>query len=393
MEPDDKKLLNEHLKGETYNVEFKREFPNNADSLGQNIASFATSNPGFIYVGIDKNGVFYRNPDLETPEGKDEFQQRVIGVVGKVKPVPDVKVKFLEMDSGEGVIARITVTKGYKPIYYYNGIPYVRYLSESRPATPDEAEELHRKFFERERVPSSSPTATVEDKEKAQFLSKLLVQLSDVQLALSDIADHQVNPQLDQLQYDLGNSGEIIRALASQSTMEELRIDRSQLVKIAKALTDLERHQFFLGSETWNAFLKKGDALASQVLPIVDFVRKNIVPNENSVREYKNMVKTAIEELKNEWDVGRGYQFGQDLEGLRDYFRIAGYNFHRLANLPESDKVGIRPELLDLSKRLRTLSTTKGWGYSGLGFSHTRHVEPEVESLITVGKEIVKKID
>lgn len=43
-------------KGESQEVEFKREFPQQVSDLAKEVAAFATSNTGTIFLGIDDNG-------------------------------------------------------------------------------------------------------------------------------------------------------------------------------------------------------------------------------------------------------------------------------------------------------------------------------------------------
>ena len=43
-------------KGECQEIEFMERFPSKAHELAKEIAAFATSNPGTIYIGISDNG-------------------------------------------------------------------------------------------------------------------------------------------------------------------------------------------------------------------------------------------------------------------------------------------------------------------------------------------------
>lgn len=54
---DDLNSLRAHLEnGESQYIEFKREFPAKVYALAKEIAAFATSNQGIIYLGITNNG-------------------------------------------------------------------------------------------------------------------------------------------------------------------------------------------------------------------------------------------------------------------------------------------------------------------------------------------------
>jgi len=121
-------------------VEFKLQFPKNVDELGKEIASFATSAGGRIFLGVDKLGNIKGLEDIASPEGKDVLQQRLRGIVINIKPKPVYQVDFAF--GGDTNIAIITVQSGAAPTYYFKGVPYIRELEESRPATPEEVQHL-----------------------------------------------------------------------------------------------------------------------------------------------------------------------------------------------------------------------------------------------------------
>ena len=70
-------------------------------------------------------------------------------------------------------------------------MPYLRDLSTSRAATPNEVREIHEKFFKQDVL---SP-----ENQQQQFLHDLLVLLADVNLSLSDIEIHFSDPNRSQL--------------------------------------------------------------------------------------------------------------------------------------------------------------------------------------------------
>ena len=73
------KLLELHVKqGESQTVEFKETLPNTVRKLAENIASFATSNQGTVYVGVKKSGDIVGLKDMEAPQERDELQRRIL---------------------------------------------------------------------------------------------------------------------------------------------------------------------------------------------------------------------------------------------------------------------------------------------------------------------------
>ena len=47
--------------GESQNLEFKEEMPNQISDLAKEIAAFATSNTGTILLGVEDNGTVFRS--------------------------------------------------------------------------------------------------------------------------------------------------------------------------------------------------------------------------------------------------------------------------------------------------------------------------------------------
>jgi hypothetical protein len=379
------KLLDIHLaEGESQRVEFKEKIPDTVRELAKVIASFATSNTGTIYIGVDDLGNIVGLDGLDNTRGKDEFQQRILGISNMVQPAVRVSIDFLKKNSKN--IARIIVPKGSEPVYYVGGIPYLRDLSSSRKATAIEVKELHQKYFERQGFPAVRNAQQL-------FLTNALLQLSDVQLALSDMEEHHVNPYLQQLMYDLGTSGRSLLDLSADPIASKLALDK-ELKELGKKLQDMEMHEFVGGRSSWDAFLDKGKKASEIVERILPRIRKNMSTSANSKKDFKDSVKRTNRNLKNEWEIGKEFHYTSELERLRNSFRILGYTFQRLANLPESDFFdNIRQRLLELGRKLRALSTPRFFGYGGTGFDPIQNIKDEVELCIKIGDETVGMLE
>lgn len=378
-EQDPKKLLDIHLaEGESQRVEFKEKIPDTVKELAEVIASFATSNTGTIYIGVDDSGTVVGLDGLDNTRGRDEFQQRILGISRMVEPAVRVSIDFLERNSKN--VVRIIVPKGSEPVYYVGGIPYLRDLSASRRATAAEVKELHQKYFERQGFP---PVGNAQQ----LFLTNVLLQLSDVQLALSDVGEHHVNPYLQQLLYDLATSGRSLLDLSAEPIASKLALNE-ELKELGKKLQDMERHEFIGGRTAWDAFLDKGKNVSEIVERVLPRIRKNMSTSESTKKDFKDSIKRAVGNLKNEWEIGKEFRYTPELERLRNSFRILGYTFHRLANMPESDFFdNARQRLLELGRTLRALSTPRFFGYGGTGFDPIQNIKDEVESCITIGDE------
>lgn len=138
VDPETSRSLPEiRARGEGPNVEFKSAFPTNTAVLGKTIAAFASSDGGTIYVGVGDDGDLIGLPEALDPQGRDGLVQRIEGICsGPIRPAVRALVKWaLE---NEKVVMVVGVPRGSQPMYYHANIPYVRHLTSSRPADPQE---------------------------------------------------------------------------------------------------------------------------------------------------------------------------------------------------------------------------------------------------------------
>lgn len=132
--------------GEGQHIEWMEAFPDNAWELRKEIAAFATSNPGVIFLGIADDGTVVGIPGMETVASKDAMKRRIDGVARGVNPSVTVATTF-HVDDRELTTVRIVVPDCPEPVYYAENVPYLRSGQESRPAKPHEVKGLHRKYF------------------------------------------------------------------------------------------------------------------------------------------------------------------------------------------------------------------------------------------------------
>ena len=134
--------------GEGQTIEFMEGFPEQAHDLAKEIAAFGTSNPGNIILGVGDNGMPSGIPRMRRPKPRDDLRTRIEGISSNgILPSLPVRIKFENI--GRNVVAVIEVPKGPEPVYYTkNGVPYIRHGSISRPALPQEVNELVRRSIE-----------------------------------------------------------------------------------------------------------------------------------------------------------------------------------------------------------------------------------------------------
>jgi predicted HTH transcriptional regulator len=131
--------------GEGQDLEFMVQFPDSVHELAKEIAAFATTNPGTIFLGVADDGEIVGVDGLSTMKGRDKLRQRIEGTSSRsISPSIAVNVEF-EAHSRKRVV-RIEVPKGPEPVYYTSDRPYIRHISMSRPATQTEVVELVRRW-------------------------------------------------------------------------------------------------------------------------------------------------------------------------------------------------------------------------------------------------------
>jgi predicted HTH transcriptional regulator len=121
--------------GENQHAEFIVDFSNEPREVAKEVAAFATSGGGKIFLGVKNDG----NVGGLNGDDHDKMLHRVQGIVRTV--YPPVKYK-LHLCHDDGFILVIDVPqKQDQPLYFVEGRPYVRDFRESRPAKPEEVNE------------------------------------------------------------------------------------------------------------------------------------------------------------------------------------------------------------------------------------------------------------
>jgi hypothetical protein len=130
---------------ESYEVEFKERLPDDPCSLAKEIAAFASTKGGRIYIGIKDNGGIIGIVEDKT-NWFDKLQLRIDDIAANgVQPSHQATVHKYFV--GTKVIVQIGVPKGSEPVYYVGGVPYTRKMTKSRPAKPAEVKQLHFQYF------------------------------------------------------------------------------------------------------------------------------------------------------------------------------------------------------------------------------------------------------
>ena len=138
-------LLDMISEGEGQRQEWKEAIDDSTtDRIRHTIAAFATSNTGSIIFGVTNEGEPKGLHGMDTPAGEDDFQKRVKGLLGAIRPNVLLRFSFITDEQTGKDFALVTIPKGPERIYYCRGKPYLRDANESRPASPEEVEKLIR---------------------------------------------------------------------------------------------------------------------------------------------------------------------------------------------------------------------------------------------------------
>lgn len=133
------KLLSNIKKGEGQKIEFKSGFIDK--QIAKVIASFANTNDGILYIGINDKGEITGLEEPDTIKNRDKLQHKLFEITSsKITPPVIPQVIFDNIDGKLIMEVRVFYNKLYK--HRVDGKVLVRHLESKRIATDDEVELL-----------------------------------------------------------------------------------------------------------------------------------------------------------------------------------------------------------------------------------------------------------
>lgn len=226
-------------RGENQDLEYIESFPSNVRELAKEVAAFATSNQGTILIGVGDTGDLIGLSDAETPAGRDQLLSRLQGICrGTIKPSITPTAKFAV--ENQRIVLVILVPKGNQPAYYCNNVPYMRHITESRPAEPHEVVDLIRAWL---------PTADFDEGDTdpyANLLTRLASTLIEVLLYAEEMEDRDVNPWLDLWRAQFQQAANQLRELAVEDAAVEHGIS-GDLNDLAASLEAVAQFRLYIG--------------------------------------------------------------------------------------------------------------------------------------------------
>jgi ATP-dependent DNA helicase RecG len=276
-------------KGENQDLEYISVFPQNVRDIGKEIAAFATSNNGTILIGVDDDGTLVGIDSALTSEGRDEFLRRIEGICrGTVKPSITPTARFAFEDNK--VVLVLFVPKGSQPVYYNNNKPYVRHITESRPAEPHEVVELISKAY-----PSVARLEKKSDSFSA-LISHVAPLIFDVIIFGEEREYRIVNPWLNMWRSRYKQIAVDLRELAIQNISIQREIDKT-LNEIADSLDRVANMRLHLGcGEELNRLI---EVAVSKAKSFKQTVIDSISISEESFAQIKDEIFLNIRKLEN----------------------------------------------------------------------------------------------
>lgn len=225
-------------------MEFKATFPTNTAVLGKTIAAFASTDGGTIYIGVGDGGDLVGLPGAESPQGRDGLTQRIEGICsGPIRPAVQALVKWGLED--EMIVMVIGVPRGSQPIYYHGNIPYIRHLTSSRPAEPQEVIERILSRLPAFAQPHAVGAVLGHEEEIAEWVGTLANALLPVLIYSDEIEYRLIDPWLTMWMADFKGSAELLRELrlGNETPSTAAAVIDSLLPKLEK----LSRFRMYLG--------------------------------------------------------------------------------------------------------------------------------------------------
>jgi hypothetical protein len=276
-------------RGEGQSIEYMRGFPEQARELAKEIAAFASSNAGTILIGVGDDGSLVGlEPVPVSPADRDQLLRRVEGIChGVIKPAVTPTVRFAS--EGTRVVMVVDVPKGREPVYYCQNIPYVRHLSQSRPAEPTEVVALVSDFLRGSR-------STSESDGYASALSGVVFPVAEVLILADQLRERRLNPWIGQLKSSFASAARSARSSAANEHIHS-HGHSDILLRFSRATEAVALHRPALGQESWREFEKLVAEAAAVAKDIDSSLTSLLHQDQESTQRYVLRVRAFGREI------------------------------------------------------------------------------------------------
>jgi hypothetical protein len=331
--------------GEGSATEYIASFPTNAHELGKEIAAFATSGGGTILLGVTDEGNLQGLADVDTPDRRDALLRRLEGVChGMVKPSITPTTSFA-VEEGR-VILVIEVPEGSEAIYYCSRIPYLRHLTQSRPAEPHEVVQIVRRWLSRQS--DTDPLAYA-----------IASAWSNVSLYADDLDDWYVEPHFSGMRAQLGAASDSLRTAAATDRAVLLGVD-ADLKKAAQALDQATSWQPVMGEAAWSEFKSHVKTTRTLLQPLYTRNVLETTPTASAVGAAQSRIRQHARQAT---DLAERLPKAIDEGGLDDLLRSLSlegfYIFHEVSQLGAIADEDVRRKIQRAAVDLHKLPTVR----------------------------------
>lgn len=333
--------------GETQAIEFKEDFPEQASHLAKEIAAFSTSNAGQILLGVSDSGQIVGLSGADEQAKRDVFAQRVAGICKHVKPSVHPVMKWATAD--DLVVCILEIPKGTAPVYYVDFRPYVRRLTTSRPAEPDEVVDAVRSFLN---VPR---TKNIADEKASGFLSTIASTLGRV-LRWSDLEldDRNLSPWSDYWTAEGRELAANLRTIASEEQADVVDAT-SALRKVASAIEKVVRAPRTMGGG------REFDELVSAVNEAAREAHTRFVAplklDDETQRQLAGQIVSMHRQLEDAWELAANHPYSDSFDDATDLAARLGRALIQLSFYPSEKFAGLRAD--DFRRAARALAALR----------------------------------
>ncbi|MEO8186132.1 MAG: ATP-binding protein [Burkholderiaceae bacterium] len=291
------------LAGEGQALEYKREMPSQVRDLAKEIAAFATSNDGYVLIGMADDGELVGLVGVANAKDRDALSQRIVGVCRDIKP--PVRPELMWANQDGKVVLAIKVSKGREPLYYVDSRPYIRHASVSRPAEPAEVIDAIRTYL-------ATGGSAEDDSSEISFFTRLASVLAGT-LRWGDTEPEMrsLTPWVNEWAEFARQSASVLRDLGAEDKALEKGLEE-RLEQMAALLDEVAEFRHTLGSG--NDFDSVTANACDAAQNLMDSCIRPVPVNASAQGEVQQFILKTARKLADLWRRAAKEPFGGQVE-------------------------------------------------------------------------------
>ena len=301
-------------------------------------------------IGVSDSGDLVGINGIKSQEERDNLLKRLEGICrGTVKPAITPVAKFAV--ENDFIVLVVIVPNGRQPVYYSNNIPYVRHLTESRPAEPHEVLELITDFLANQNL---SGNDNIHD-DRSDFYSNLARILGETIIYADQAGNRMINPWLEQWRSAFSYAATELRDLSAQKIAIEENIS-NELKEIASSLEEVASLRLTLGCgpKLYELTEKAKEKVVSMKKEKID----TIPLSDESKNQVKDIIITTSRKLCDLIDRSHKLVEAGNIEILQIEASELGYQLLRISQYNISDLGDeLKEKLISIGRELHLVET------------------------------------